>query len=399
MIGTEDAGPQPAADLEAVHLRQHHVEHDQVEGLLGEARERLAAVGCLHHFVAVALQRERQQRLDRLLVVDQEDARGTVRHTRSVDTVHKRARRSRLPSGVPARAARAVRGRVLAPEPPRRRCARARSRTPSTRPARTAASAARLAAAARRGVPAAPARGRPGDAALADRVGQRLPRRGLLRLADTAPAGARSTARPARDGRRRAPRALEPPHRRARPPRLARLARSRRPLRHRGAARAGAHLPHAGASAEQDSSEPGKPQLIGRDLRKTLVLVSTSGGSGGAAGRARVGAGQDAAPIDGVLALGDLASVTGTSPGSCRGRTGSEQPPLGWQRTVEVAVRQEVGADPGQRAGQLSVVAPGAAARGHRAGRARARRAAGRAAAGQRRARAGRRARASRASA
>ena len=80
MIGTERARAQAAADLEAVHLGQHHVEHDEVEGLLGEARERLAAVRGLHDLVAVALQRERQQRLDRLLVVDQEDARGAVRH-------------------------------------------------------------------------------------------------------------------------------------------------------------------------------------------------------------------------------------------------------------------------------------------------------------------------------
>ena len=46
--------------------------------LLGEARERLLAVGGLHDLVAVALQRERQQRLDRLLVVDEQDARGAV---------------------------------------------------------------------------------------------------------------------------------------------------------------------------------------------------------------------------------------------------------------------------------------------------------------------------------
>ena len=37
-------------------------------------------------------------------------------------------------------------------------------------------------------------------------------------------------------------------------------------------------------TGEQDAGEPGKPQLIGRDLRKTLVLVSTSGGSGGGGG-------------------------------------------------------------------------------------------------------------------
>jgi hypothetical protein len=72
MIGNGRAAPQPAAHLQPVHLGQHHVEHDQVEGLLGEARERLAAVRRLHDLVPVALQRERQQRLDRLLVIDQE---------------------------------------------------------------------------------------------------------------------------------------------------------------------------------------------------------------------------------------------------------------------------------------------------------------------------------------
>jgi hypothetical protein len=71
------AGPQAAAHLEAVHPGHHHVEHDEVEGLLGEAVQRLAAVGRLHDVVAVPLQRERQQRLDRLLVVDEQDARGS----------------------------------------------------------------------------------------------------------------------------------------------------------------------------------------------------------------------------------------------------------------------------------------------------------------------------------
>src|SRR3954462_11858066 len=73
-------GAQPPADLEAVHLGQHHVEHDEVEGLLGEARERLAPVRRVHDLIAVALEREGQERLDRLLVVDEEDARGTVGH-------------------------------------------------------------------------------------------------------------------------------------------------------------------------------------------------------------------------------------------------------------------------------------------------------------------------------
>jgi len=100
-------------------------------------------------------------------------------------------------------------------------------------------------------------------------------------------------------------------------------------------------------AAEQDAVEPGQPQLIGRDLRKTLVLVSTSGGSGGAAGARAWARAQDGAAIDGVLALGDLASEAWQKPWVVPWSNGGEQPPLGWQRTVELAVRQEVGADPG----------------------------------------------------
>jgi len=100
-------------------------------------------------------------------------------------------------------------------------------------------------------------------------------------------------------------------------------------------------------SAERDADEPGTPQLIGRDLRKTLVLVSTSGGSGGGAGARAWARRQDAAAIDGVLLLGDLASAEWHKPWVVPWSNGEQQPPLGWQRTVEVAARQEVGADPG----------------------------------------------------
>ncbi len=74
------ARPQPAADLEAVHPGHHRVEHHQVERLLAEAGERLAAVGGAHDLVAVLLQRVAQQRLDGLLVVGQQDAQGAVGH-------------------------------------------------------------------------------------------------------------------------------------------------------------------------------------------------------------------------------------------------------------------------------------------------------------------------------
>jgi hypothetical protein len=100
-------------------------------------------------------------------------------------------------------------------------------------------------------------------------------------------------------------------------------------------------------SAEAETEEPDRPQLVGRDLRKTLVLVSTSGGSGGAAGARAWARAQDAGAIDGVLVLGDVASAEWHKPWVVPWSNSRSQPPLGWQRTVEAAVRQEVGADPG----------------------------------------------------
>ncbi len=99
--------------------------------------------------------------------------------------------------------------------------------------------------------------------------------------------------------------------------------------------------------AEEDADASGRPQLVGRDLRKTLVLVSTSGGSGGSAGARAWAREQDPGTIDAVLVLGDLASVTWHKPWVVRWSNGREEPPLGLQRTVEAAVRQEVGEDPG----------------------------------------------------
>jgi hypothetical protein len=100
-------------------------------------------------------------------------------------------------------------------------------------------------------------------------------------------------------------------------------------------------------STDSDAAASGRPQLVGRDLRKTLVLVSTSGGSGGGAGARAWARAQDAGAIDGVLVLGDLASVEWHKPWVVPWSNGRTEPPLGWQRTVEAAVRQEVGEDPG----------------------------------------------------
>jgi len=99
-------------------------------------------------------------------------------------------------------------------------------------------------------------------------------------------------------------------------------------------------------SAEAPAAD-GRRQLVGRDLRKTLVLVSTSGGSGGGAGARTWARAQDGATVDGVLVLGDLASVVWHKPWVVPWSNGGSQPPLGWQRTVEAAARQEVGVDAG----------------------------------------------------
>jgi hypothetical protein len=97
-----------------------------------------------------------------------------------------------------------------------------------------------------------------------------------------------------------------------------------------------------GAPADAD-----RPRLFGRDVRKTLVLVSTSGGSGGGAGIADWARSVDPSQVDGVLVLGDLASVTWHKPWVVPWSDGGGQAPLAWQRTVEAAIRQETGRGPG----------------------------------------------------
>src|ERR1700722_5277366 len=74
------AAPQLPADLEPIDPRQHQVEHDEVERLLVEALQRLAAVGRLHHVVALLPQWVGEQGLDRLLIVDEQDACWVIGH-------------------------------------------------------------------------------------------------------------------------------------------------------------------------------------------------------------------------------------------------------------------------------------------------------------------------------
>ena len=73
-------GAEAAADLEAVDARHHDVEDHEVEALAGEGLERLLAVARGDDLVALLLEGEAQQLEDRLLVVDQQDARSGLVH-------------------------------------------------------------------------------------------------------------------------------------------------------------------------------------------------------------------------------------------------------------------------------------------------------------------------------
>ena len=83
MIGTLLCDAQPLADLEPVDLRQHQIEHDEVDAALGEPLQRLLAVARGDNAEAIPLERVRQQLLNRVLVVDEEDGRG-VGHGREI---------------------------------------------------------------------------------------------------------------------------------------------------------------------------------------------------------------------------------------------------------------------------------------------------------------------------
>jgi hypothetical protein len=87
-----------------------------------------------------------------------------------------------------------------------------------------------------------------------------------------------------------------------------------------------------------------------RELRKTLVLVSTSGATDGFTG-ARAWADRAAGgPIDAVLVLGDVAGTRSSRPWVVPWALGNHPAPLGLQRTVENAVRIEAGRPGGSRA-------------------------------------------------
>jgi hypothetical protein len=84
-----------------------------------------------------------------------------------------------------------------------------------------------------------------------------------------------------------------------------------------------------------------------RDLRKTLVLVSTSGATDGFTGARAWAEGAAGSPVEAVLVLGDLAGARIAKPYVVPWSQGSGPVSLTLQRTVENAVRAEVGGPPG----------------------------------------------------
>lgn len=122
---------------------------------------------------------------------------------------------------------------------------------------------------------------------------------------------------------------------------------------------------HVGASDRRivvlaDRDSPGRAELSAtavllelgrvfksRDLRKTLVLVSTTGGRSGAEGAREWAREEAGGPVDGVIVLGDMASNQLDKPWVVSWTGTSAPAPLGLERTVQSAVRRETRADPG----------------------------------------------------
>jgi hypothetical protein len=80
-----------------------------------------------------------------------------------------------------------------------------------------------------------------------------------------------------------------------------------------------------------------------RELRKTLVLVSTSGADEGFTGARAWADRASGGPVDAVIVLGDLAGTATDRPWVVPWSLGGGPAPLGLQRTVENAVRVEGG--------------------------------------------------------
>jgi len=95
-----------------------------------------------------------------------------------------------------------------------------------------------------------------------------------------------------------------------------------------------------------------------RETKRTIILVSTSGGSGGGAGVAGLRAALPG-PLDAAIVLGDLAGSRARRPQVVPFSDGYGSAPLQLQRTVSDAITHETGVDPGAPSalGQLAHLA------------------------------------------
>jgi Peptidase family M28 len=111
---------------------------------------------------------------------------------------------------------------------------------------------------------------------------------------------------------------------------------------HRDAAAPGAQAELSGTAALLELARV----FSTRETKRTIILASTSGGSGGDAGASEL-ASEIHGPVDAAIVLGDLASVHERRPFVVPYSDGLGSAPLQLQRTVEQAITQEVGTNPG----------------------------------------------------
>ncbi len=115
---------------------------------------------------------------------------------------------------------------------------------------------------------------------------------------------------------------------------------------HRDAAADGARAELSGTVALLELARV----FASRETQRSIVLVSTSGGSGGDAGAADFAHGHPG-PFDAAIAVGDLAGERRRKPFVVPFSDASGSAPVELQRTVQDAIVREAGADPGAPSG------------------------------------------------
>lgn len=113
-------------------------------------------------------------------------------------------------------------------------------------------------------------------------------------------------------------------------------------LAHRDAAHAGAQAELSGTAVLLELARV----FASRETRRTIILVSTSGGSGGDAGAAEFAA-ESPRPLDAAVVLGDLASSQAHTPFVIPYSDGLGNAPPRLTATVQSSITQEIGGRPG----------------------------------------------------